>query len=132
MTGKCKGIFLVRFLGFVLLDLSAGFDTVDHEVLLRRLEVTYGITGTALQWFRSYLTGRTQRVYINLTYSDDFALPHGVPQGSCLGPLLFKMYAGDVAAVVRSSTIGPLNNRTNKRNKERGVKTIELLHIAVQ
>ena len=46
----------------VLLDLSAAFDTVDHRVLLRRLEVTYGITGTALQWFRSYLTGRTQRV----------------------------------------------------------------------
>ena len=51
----------------VLLDLSAAFDTVDHRVLLRRLEVTYGITGTALQWFRSYLTGRTQRVYINQT-----------------------------------------------------------------
>ena len=47
----------------VLLDLSAAFDTVDHRVLLRRLEVTYGITGTALQWFRSYLTGRTQLVY---------------------------------------------------------------------
>ena len=43
----------------VLLDLSAAFDTVDHRVLLHRLEVTYGITGTTLQWFRSYLTGRT-------------------------------------------------------------------------
>ena len=53
----------------VLLDLSAAFDTVDHRVSLRRLEVTYGITRTALQWFRSYLTGRTQRVYINQTYS---------------------------------------------------------------
>ena len=70
----------------VLLDLSAAFDTVDHRVLLRRLEVTYGITGTALQWFRSYLTGRTQQVYINQTYSDDFPLPYGVPQVSCLGP----------------------------------------------
>ena len=86
----------------VLLDLSAAFDTVDHRVLLRRLEVTYGITGTALQWFRSYLTGRTQRVYINQTYSDDFPLPHGVPQGSCLGPLLFTMYASKLFEVVKN------------------------------
>ena len=91
----------------VLLDLSAAFDTVDHQVLLRRLEVTYGITGTALQWFRSYLTGRTQRVYINQTYSDDFALPHGVPQGSCLGPLLFTMYASKLFEVVESSSRSP-------------------------
>ena len=54
----------------VLLDLSAAFDTLDHEALLRRFEVTYGITGTAPQWFRSYLTGKSQRVYINHTYSD--------------------------------------------------------------
>ena len=86
----------------VLLDLSVAFDTVDHQVLLRRLEVTYGITRTALQWSRSYLTGRTQRVYISQTYSDDFALPHGVPQGSCLGPLLFTMYASKLFEVVKS------------------------------
>ena len=85
----------------VLLDLNAAFDTVDHQVL-RRLEDTYGITGTALQWFRSYLTGRTQRMYINQTYSDDFALPQGVPQGSCLGALLFTMYASKLFEVVKS------------------------------
>ena len=86
----------------VRLDLSAAFDTVNHRVLLRRLEVTYGITGTALQWFRSYLTGRTQRVYINQTYSDDFPLPHGVPQGSCLGPLLFMIYASKLFEVAKN------------------------------
>ena len=86
----------------VLLDLSAVFDTVDHRMLLRRLEVTYGITGTALQWFRSYLTGRTQRVYINQTYSDDFPLPHGVPQASCLGPLLFMIYASKLFEVAKN------------------------------
>ena len=81
---------------------SAAFDTVDHRVLLRRLEVTYGITGTALQWFQSYLTGRTQRVYINQTYSNNFPLPHGVPQGTCLGPLLFTMYASKLSEVVKN------------------------------
>ena len=75
---------------------------ITHRVFLRRPEVTYGITGTALQWFRSYLTGRTQRVYINQTYSDDFPLPHGVPQGSCLGPLLFTMYASKLFDVVKN------------------------------
>ena len=73
----------------VLLDLSSAFDTVDHEVLLRRLETTFDIRDTALQWFRSYLTNRSQRVSINGSFSEDFLLPHGVPQGSCLGPLLF-------------------------------------------
>ena len=63
----------------VLLDLSAAFDTVDHEVLLRRLEVTFGITDNALQWFRSYLAGRSQRVLLNGSFSGDFSLPHGVP-----------------------------------------------------
>ena len=75
---------------------------ITHRVLLRRPEVTYGITGTALQWFRSYLTGRTQRVYINQTYSDDFPLPQGVPQGSCLGPLLFTMYASKLFDAVKN------------------------------
>ena len=85
----------------VLLDLSVAFDTVNHRVLLRRLEVIYSITGTTLQWFRSYLTGRTQGVYINQTYSDDFPLPYGVPQGSCLGPLLFTMYPSELFEVVK-------------------------------
>ena len=85
----------------VLLDLSAAFDTVDHEVLLRRLEVTFGIADTALQWFRSYLAGRSQRVLLNGSFSGDFSLPHGVPQGSCLGPLLFVIYASKLFEVVK-------------------------------
>ena len=85
----------------VLLDLSAAFDTVDHEVLLRRLEVTFGIADTALQWFRSYLAGRSQRVLLNGSFSGDFSLPHGVPQGSCLVPLLFVIYASKLFEVVK-------------------------------
>ena len=82
----------------VLLDLSSAFDTVDHEVLLRRLEITFGIAGAALQWIRSYLACRSQRVLLNGSFSEDFSLPHGVPQGSCLGPLLFTLYASKLFA----------------------------------
>jgi hypothetical protein len=71
-------------------------------VLLRRLEIMYGITGVALNWFRSYLTNRTQRVYLHGTYSDVFQLPHGVPQGSCLGPLLFSLYASKLLEIVKT------------------------------
>ena len=86
----------------VLLDLSAAFDTIDHQVLLHRLQVTYGVTGTALMWFQSYLTGRKQRVCINGISSKDFELSQGVPQGSCLGPMLFTLYAGKLFEVVKS------------------------------
>ena len=76
----------------VLLDLSAAFDTVDHGILLRRLQTMLGVRGTALSWFTSNLTGRSQRVSVNGTLSKNFELNWGVPQGSCLGPLLFIIY----------------------------------------
>ena len=77
----------------VLLDLSASFDTVDHTILLRRLETSFGVTGDALKWIAPYLSARYQRVTINGVLSDRFDLSFGVPQGSCLGPLLFSVYA---------------------------------------
>ena len=72
----------------VLLDLSAAFDTVDHTVLLNRLSKDFGITGNVHSWFESYLHNRFQSVSINCVTSDKFHTEHGVPQGSCLGPLL--------------------------------------------
>ena len=75
-----------------ILDLSAVFDTIDHSTLLKRLSVNFGISRTALTWFLSYLTDRCQSVLIDGNYSSDFNLMYGVPEGSVVGPVLFKMY----------------------------------------
>jgi hypothetical protein len=85
----------------VLLDLSAAFDTVDHSILLYRLETSFGITGTVRKWFESYLSGRCQRIAFKDGISDIFPLTCGVPQGSCLGPLLFTMYASKLFDVIK-------------------------------
>ena len=63
----------------VLLDLSAAFDTVDHHILIRRLDEFYGIKQTTLAWFQSYLSDRTSSVYIKNTYSQPINLSCGVP-----------------------------------------------------
>ena len=70
----------------LMLDLAAVFDTIDHDILLSRLCNVYGITGDALNWFMSYLTGRIQCVVIENAISRDQELGFGVSQGSVLGP----------------------------------------------
>ena len=85
----------------VLLDLSAAFDTVDHAILLIRLETSFDITDAALAWFSSYLSGRSQRVSVNGERSDCYPLPFGVPQGSCLRPLLFSAYASKLFEIIK-------------------------------
>ncbi|KAK7103512.1 hypothetical protein V1264_018394 [Littorina saxatilis] len=75
-----------------LLDLSAAFDTVDHNILLQRLQYTFGIHSTALSWFSSYFTDRYQTVSIDKLNSDPIRLECGVPQGSVLGPVLITLY----------------------------------------
>ena len=80
----------------VSLDLSAAFNTVDHAILLRRLKTSFSIMEAALAWFSSYLFGRGQCRSVNGETSDCYPLPFGVPQGSCLRPLLFSAYAREL------------------------------------
>ncbi len=76
----------------VLLDLSAAFDIIDHNILLNRLENFVGISGSALAWLKSYSSDRHQFVAVNEEVSYRSQVQHGVPQGSVLGPLLFTHY----------------------------------------
>ena len=86
----------------LLLDLSAAFDTVNHSLLLSRLKNSFGITGTVLQWFHSYLSGRSQFVEINDTKSSVRDLTVGVPQGSVLGPILYLLYTTPLTEIIGS------------------------------
>jgi hypothetical protein len=86
-----------------LLDLSAAFDCVDHNILLRRLRQSFGIDGTALAWISSFLADRTQRVGYHGRLSAIRRLVFGVPQGSVLGPLLFLLYTAAVFDIIAAS-----------------------------
>ena len=80
----------------VFLDFAKAFDTVNHSILLKKLE-KYGIRGSPLQWFTSYLSNRQQYVSLDHTQSSTKTVLCGIPQGSTLGPLLFLLYINDIA-----------------------------------
>ena len=87
----------------MMLDLSAAFDTVDQSKLLKILQHEIGIEGSALKWFESYLKGRTQKVKIGESYSDEAELKYGVGQGTILGPDLFNIYIRSLKKYIKSS-----------------------------
>ena len=86
-SAKKRLVYLVA-----LLDLSTVFDTLDHSIVLKRLETTYGVRDTVLDWFVSYLSDRSQSVIFDGVVSASRTFVYGVPQGSVLGPVLFTFY----------------------------------------
>ena len=85
----------------VMLDLSAAFDTIDHGMLLKRLQHSFGITSRALEWLSSYFSNRSQCVAIENSKSEPKTLRYGVPQGSVLGPKAYCMYTKPVTTIIK-------------------------------
>ena len=88
-----------EYTGMVVIDLQKAFDTVNHKILLSKLQAL-GLDQVAIKWFASYLEDRQQIVQIGDTHSDSCSIKCGVPQGSILGPLLFLIYVNDMRAAV--------------------------------
>ena len=94
-----------RVTAFTLLDLSADFHIIDHAILLRRLGDWFGVMGKALDWFKSYLTGTSQRIKLGNCLSSRSDLSVGVPRGSVLGPLLFTLYTTPLSRLILEHAI---------------------------
>ena len=87
------------------LDLSAAFDTIDHATLLERLHGHFSISGAVLQWFKSYISNRQQRVHIDGSLSCPQYLRFGVPLGSVLGPFLFCLYVVSISKIMTTHDV---------------------------
>ena len=94
------------------IDLKKAFDTVNHSILLKKLE-HYGIRGVALDWFCSYLSNRKQYVSVNGHISETLQIRCGVPQGSVLGPRLFLIYINGLPNVSKCLTFYLFADDTN-------------------
>ena len=107
----------------VFLDFKKAFDTVNHKILLKKLE-HYGVRGHALKWFTSYLRERRQYTTVNNMDSQIDDISYGVPQGSVLGPLLFLMYINDLNSAIKFSYIRHFADDTNILYKHQSLRKI--------
>ena len=93
----------------LLVGFSSAFDTINHNILIRRLRLRYGFVGKTLSWMISYLKERTQRVVIGDQSSSTTILTRGVPQGSILGPLLFSLYVEPIGDTIEPMDYSSIN-----------------------
>ena len=100
-----------RITCLILLDLNAAFDTVSHPLLLNRLKHCFGIQGTVLRWFKSYITDCSQKIVLDdsnnnkAAVSDHAILKQGIPQGSVLGSILFTLYTSPLGDICREHDV---------------------------
>ena len=110
--GWYKGLDLGKLVGLVIIDLKKAFDTVDNDILWKKLE-HYGIQGRELAWFKSYLCYRKQFYRVNGVDSSIEEIEIGVPQGSCLGPHLFLIYINDLPRAAQNSKVSMFADDTS-------------------
>ena len=109
----------------IIIDLREAFDTVNHEILLFKME-HYGIRGSTLKWFKSYLSERKQYVYINGECSELKQITCGVPQGSVLGPLLFLIYINDLPNISKKIDLYLFADDTNIYYEDESLVNVEI------